>query len=163
MMLHGGFTNPTEDTMTTNPAGFVRLRTLAQARLEQAESSDASRHGKKFALDSWQQYIADIESDNPSHDGDCEKPYRPHICNCKKRTRERTGLTEWTDGELIFTYPECPRCGNETDGDGDSYSCDTCSATFSGAGKFLYFYDDMGDLMDVVDRAAVESALGVIP
>jgi hypothetical protein len=36
---------------------------------------------------------------------------------------------------LVFNYPDCPMCGEETDGDPDIFYCSDCDATWSTRGN----------------------------
>lgn len=83
------------------------------------------------------------------HDTQCE--YRPkfYICHCSKRRRIAAGHTE-PPGELLWQYPICQRCNEEVDHDGDNYTCPRCCCWWDDKGMTATFYDDYGDLSEVL-------------
>ena len=98
----------------------------------------------------------DAEIAKGLHDADCEHRDNGHfLCHCSKRKREAGGYTE-PPGELVWNHPECPRCGNEVDHNGDSFYCDPCKATWPNARGNAEFTDDYGELdMKAWDEAKV--------
>lgn len=86
------------------------------------------------------------------HDARCEYLHRPgfRLCHCSKRRREAAGHID-PPGELIHQYPICPRCDQEVDHDGDSWTCPRCRCWWDRQGLTATFYDDYGDLEVATD------------
>lgn len=87
------------------------------------------------------------------HDDECEWGIREHngrqvynmICHCSKRQRERDGYTTPPD-ELHYNPPSCPRCWNDVQHDGDSFTCRPCKVVWPDPYGPAEFTDDYGDL-----------------
>lgn len=92
------------------------------------------------------------------HDEHCEwRPAGFYLCHCSKRKRERAGYTE-PPGALIFEYPVCPRCDQNVDHNGDSFTCPRCKVWWHHDNETAEFYDDHGDL--AADLATWEAKRG---
>lgn len=96
------------------------------------------------------------EVDKGLHDTQCEwRETRFYICNCSPRRRMERGYIK-PPGPLIFQDPLCPRCGEETNHDGDSFVCIDCICHWPDPYDNAVFSDDMGDLTkDLAHHEAV--------
>ena len=72
-----------------------------------------------------------------------------HMCHCLKRHRIALGFTE-LPGEIEWRNPCCPTCYEELDGDGDSWTCDSCHVSWGSRGTNAHWTDDYGDLGEAV-------------
>jgi hypothetical protein len=81
------------------------------------------------------------EVDAGKHDESCE--YKPGhwICDCSRRRRIDEGNTEPL-GELIQHNPDCPRCYQEVEFDGDCFVCQTCCGVWSTDLTWSHFSDE---------------------
>jgi hypothetical protein len=80
------------------------------------------------------------------HDDECEFRANGHyLCNCAARKRKASGYTE-PPGELIHRAPDCPRCYEEVEHDGDCFRCDRCSVHWPDPNGEAEFTDDHGPL-----------------
>ena len=69
------------------------------------------------------------------------------LCHCDKRKRIASGFIE-PPGELWYRNPDCPKCYQEVEHDGDSFVCYTCHVSWDprDPGDKGAFTDDYGDL-----------------
>jgi hypothetical protein len=82
------------------------------------------------------------------HDDQCEwRPYGFWVCNCSPRRRQAAGYTE-PPGSLIYQAPLCPRCDNEVEHDGDTWTCYPCCVHWINEYGPAEFFDDHGDLTE---------------
>ncbi|GAA0638032.1 hypothetical protein GCM10010174_69830 [Kutzneria viridogrisea] len=96
-----------------------------------------------------QAHAAEVE--RGEHDAKCEYGKTDRhgsvlwLCHCSMRRRHAAGHTE-PPGELEWQNPICPRCSEEVELDGDSWTCPRCRCVWDSGGREAEFYDEYGDI-----------------